>query len=206
MKIVKIVHTADLHLGSHFSSTPEIALKRKTEQLETLKNIMAICEERGAAALLIAGDLFDTLRVDIQLLAEVQDIFARSSVNVYIAPGNHDPATPDSTYYFDGWSENVYIFRNGLECVEIPGTGAYIWGVGFKHTIEPECLVNEITPVDNAVNILLMHGEVVPEGAESRYNPITAEKLFSLGMDYIAIGHIHKPSTLAKPIHYFKIK
>lgn len=204
MKIVKLIHTADLHLGSHFSSTPEIAAKRKLEQLESLQSIIDICHEKEAAALLIAGDLFDSVRVDQQLLSEVQDMLGKSGVYVYIAPGNHDPATPDSSYVASKWPENVHIFTKGLECVEIPETGAYIWGLGFNHSIEAECLLPEFTPNDGKINILLMHCEVVPDGtAESRYNPITHERLVSLGMDYCALGHIHKTSAVSYGEHMY---
>ncbi len=199
MKILKLVHTADLHLGSHFSSTPEIAAKRKLEQVQSLRDIVKVCHEKEAAALLIAGDLFDSVRVDSQLLAEVQSILGDSGVYVYISPGNHDPATPDSSYLASEWPENVHIFTGGLECVEVPGSGgAYIWGLGFRHSHEVDSLLEDFTPHDGKINILLMHSEVMPDGAaESRYNPISHDRLISLGMDYCALGHIHKPNTFS---------
>lgn len=198
MKVVKLVHTADLHLGSHFSSTPEIAAKRKLEQMQTLQRIVGLCREREASALLIAGDLFDSVCVDNQLLSEVQSILGESGVYVYIAPGNHDPAAPDSPYIASKWPENVHIFTGGLECVEIPETGAYVWGLGFRHSLEVEGLLPEFTPHDGRINILLMHGEVVPDSSsESRYNPISHDRLLSLGVDYCALGHVHKPSAVS---------
>lgn len=197
MKILKLVHTADLHLGSHFSSTPEIAAKRKLEQLSALRSIIDICHEKEAAVLLIAGDLFDSVRVDPQLLAEVQSILGESGVQVFISPGNHDPATPDSSYLASQWPDNVHIFTGGLECIEVPGfEGAYIWGLGFRHAHEVESLLEDFEPHDGKINILLMHTEVMPDtNSESRYNPISHERLVSLGMDYCALGHIHKPTA-----------
>ncbi len=198
MNVVKLVHTADLHLGSHFSSTPEIAAKRKLEQMQTLGNIIKICHEREAIALLIAGDLFDSVCVEEQLLSEVKHILGESGLHVFIAPGNHDPATPDSSYVASKWPDNVHIFTKGLECVEIPGANAYVWGVGFRHSLEIESILPEFTPNDGKINILLMHSEVVPDSSmESRYNPVSHERLVSLGMDYCALGHKHKPSSVS---------
>ncbi|MBE6753297.1 MAG: DNA repair exonuclease [Ruminococcaceae bacterium] len=195
MKTFRITHTADLHLGSHFSSTPEIAASRKMEQLENLRNIIKIAHEDNSEALLICGDLFDTLRVDSQLLAEVQSILGSSDLYVFISPGNHDPATPDSSYMMEGWPDNVHIFRGGLECVELEGKDVCIWGLGFRHSIEAESLLYTFIPQDKKINILMMHGEVVPdENSESRYNPVTPERLASLGVDFCALGHIHKPA------------
>ncbi|MBQ9993705.1 MAG: DNA repair exonuclease [Clostridia bacterium] len=198
MKTFKIVHTADLHLGSHFSSTPEIAARRKLEQIETLRDIVGICHERSAAALLIAGDLFDSLRVDSTLLSEVQSILGESGLHVFITPGNHDPATPDSSYMLPGWPQNVHIFRDGLECVELEEEGVCVWGLGFKHSIEVDCLLPEFEPNSGSINILMMHAEVVPDAsAESRYNPVTEERLITSGVDYCALGHIHKHSAIS---------
>ncbi|MBE6764438.1 MAG: DNA repair exonuclease [Ruminococcaceae bacterium] len=193
MRILKIVHTADLHLGSCFTSTPEIAAQRKAEQLDTLRSIVEMCRENSSDALLIAGDLFDSMRVEPQLVAEVQDILGSCDAKVFISPGNHDPAAPDSCYMDEGWPENVHIFKGGLERVDLEGKKTSIWGLGFRHSIEVDSLLTDFKPDDNYINILLMHAELVPdEASESRYNPVTKEKLLSLGMDYCALGHIHK--------------
>lgn len=196
MRILKTVHTADLHLGSYFSSTPEIAAQRRSEQLDVLRSIVDMCEERSADVLLIAGDLFDTMRVEPQLLAEVQSILGSCGAMVFITPGNHDPATPDSCYVTSQWPENVHIFTGGLECYELEEQKACIWGCGFRRSIEVESLLTPFKPKDDCINILMMHSELVPdENCESRYNPVTAERLISLGVDYCALGHIHKPSS-----------
>lgn len=195
MRVFKIIHTADLHLGSYFSSTPEIAANRKLEQLDTLREIVRMCTERSAAALLIAGDLFDSLRCDRQLLLDVQGILAECPVKVFITPGNHDPATPDSVYVTEQWPENVHIFKGGLECVEVRegDVSACVWGLGFRHSIEAESLLTQFKPREGMINILMMHAELVPgENAESRYNPVTFERLASLGVDYCALGHAHR--------------
>jgi len=198
MKVLKLVHTADLHIGSHFSSTPEISAKRKFEQMQSLRDIIKICHEKDASVLLIAGDLFDCVRVEPQLLSEVQSILGESGLRVFISPGNHDPATPDSSYLSSEWPENVHIFTGDLECVEIPESNAYIWGLGFRHSHEMESLLGEFTPYDGKINVLMMHSEVVSDTSpESRYNPITHDRLVSLGVDYCALGHIHKPTSVS---------
>lgn len=192
MKFVKIVHTADLHIGSHYTATPEISQLRKQEQLENLRHIIKICHEQGAELLLIAGDLFETVRVDEQLLAEVQDILEDDRLNVFISPGNHDPAVPDSSYMDGDWPLNVHIFKGGPECVEIPEKNICVWGLGFQHTVEPESLLTDIAPKSGCINILVMHSELVPDNdSASRFNPVTPETLAACGMDYCALGHKH---------------
>ena len=45
MTTFNMVHTSDLHLGSLFSSTPEVAEQLKKEQTDTLKQILDLCTE-----------------------------------------------------------------------------------------------------------------------------------------------------------------
>ncbi len=191
MTTFNIVHTADLHLGSLFSSTPEVAAERKGEQLDTLKQIMDICVSRNADALLIAGDMFDSMKVDRRLLDDVKEMLSHYSVRIFITPGNHDPATPDSCYN-EEWPENVHIFRGGMEKVEIPEKNTCVWGAGFTKTSCDETLLRDFMPVSSRINVLVLHGELTSsEFSDSRYNPIFEEALKNCGADYVALGHIH---------------
>lgn len=191
MTTFNIVHTADLHLGSLFSSTPEVAAERKGEQLDTLKQIMDICVSRNADALLIAGDMFDSMKVERRLLDDVKEMLSHYDVRVFITPGNHDPATPDSCYS-EEWPENVHIFRGGMEKVEIPEKNTCVWGAGFTKTSCDETLLKDFMPVSSRINVLVLHGELTSsEFSDSRYNPIFEEALKSCGADYVALGHIH---------------
>lgn len=191
MTTFNIVHTADLHLGSLFSSTPEVAAERKGEQLDTLKQIMDICVSRNADALLIAGDMFDSMKVERRLLDDVKEMLSHYDVRIFITPGNHDPATPDSCYN-EEWPENVHIFRGGMEKVEIPEKNTCVWGAGFTKTSCDETMLREFMPVSSRINVLMLHGELTTsEFSDSRYNPIFEEVLKNCGADYVALGHIH---------------
>jgi DNA repair exonuclease SbcCD nuclease subunit len=56
---LKVLHTADLHLGSAFSNLPpEIAAELRKEQKDMLFRLIGICREEGAGLLLLAGDVF----------------------------------------------------------------------------------------------------------------------------------------------------
>ena len=201
MRVLKFIHTADLHLGSVFGNTPEIAGKRKAEQLDTLREIVSLCAARESDLLLICGDLFDCVRVEESLLREVQSILGKCSAKVFITPGNHDPAVPDSCYRQEGWPENVRIFLGGIESISLEDKGAVIWGCAFKRSIETASLLTPFTPDPSAINILMMHADLVPKsavndtGTGSRYNPVTEEMIYDLDIDYAALGHAHKAFT-----------
>lgn len=192
MTTFNIVHTADLHLGSLFSSTPEVANERKSEQIDTLKQILDMCTARNADALLIAGDMFDSMKVERRLLDDVKELISHYNVRVFITPGNHDPATPDSCYN-EEWPQNVHIFRGGMEKVEIPEKNTCVWGAGFTKSVCDETLLKDFMPISSRINVLMLHGELTgSQFSDSRYNPIFEEALKNCGADYVALGHIHK--------------
>ncbi len=191
MTTFNIVHTADLHLGSLFSSTPSVASMLKREQLNVLRQILDLCVQRKADALLIAGDMFDSMKVDRKLLDDVMEMLSVCEFRIFISPGNHDPATPDSCYNTE-WPDNVHIFRGGMEKVEIPEKNTCVWGAGFNRTSCEQTLFENFEPVRSRINVLMLHGQLVSnEFSDTRYNPIYEEALINSGADYVALGHVH---------------
>ena len=94
--------------------------------------------------------------------------------------------------------ENVHIFTDrSMRCFVLPGLNTRVYGAAFTENRSGPLLQGfraERKP--GMTNILCMHGEV---GApNSPYNPITEEELERCGMDYAALGHIHKASGLKK--------
>ena len=74
---LKILHTADWHLGLRFPSvTPEQEKRLTRARLEVVGRILDLAESRGVDAVLCAGDLFDEPRPDEEwwqgLLSEFQ--------------------------------------------------------------------------------------------------------------------------------------
>ena len=191
MTTFNMVHTSDLHLGSLFSATPEVAEQRKQEQIDTLKQILDMCTANKADALLIAGDMFDSMRVESAYLAEIKRLISHYNLRIFITPGLHDPATPDS-YYNTEWPQNVHIFCGRMEKVEIPEKNTCVWGAGFTRTSCEETLLQGFNPIPSRINILMMYGELYDgTGVDSSCNPIDMEEINRCGADYVALGSSH---------------
>lgn len=191
MTTFNMVHTSDLHLGSLFSATPEVAEQRRQEQLDTLKQILDLCTANKADALLIAGDMFDSMRVESEFLANVKRLISHYTVRVFITPGQNDPATPDSCYNTE-WPPNVHIFRGGMEKVEIPEKNTCVWGAGFTRSQCEESLLAGFNPINSRINVLMLYGELVEDtAAGGSCNPISMEAISSCGADYVALGSSH---------------
>src|ERR1043166_4835958 len=58
--VLKLLHTADWHLGRRFPSFPEEAQKKLSRaRMDVIANILEVARRNGVHALLCAGDLFD---------------------------------------------------------------------------------------------------------------------------------------------------
>ena len=186
--MVKLLHAADLHLDSAFSALPpEKAAQRRAEQRLVLERLTALSE--GCAAVLLAGDLFDSARVYRDTLEALRAALAACRCPVFIAPGNHDALLPGSPYLENGWPENVHIFRTAEpERVSLPEFDVY--GAGFLRAEMPAMLDGFRAADPSRLNILVLHGDA--ENPASPYDPVSSAALAASGLDYAALGHIHR--------------
>ena len=196
MNTVKILHTADLHLGSHRTGVKS----GKSEIENTFLRIIDLCKIQRVDFLLIAGDLFDTPFVSAEDASRII-----SSINqipdtiVAISPGNHDYVCPGSVYLKYKFPDNTIIFSSFMEYVDFPEKGVRLWGAGFTDRFENFALLKKPDDLNpEMINLCVLHGETVTDGSSSQYNPITPSAIENSGFDYIALGHIHKRSDIFK--------
>ena len=87
--MTKIIHAADFHLDSAFSScSAEQAVLRRQEQRLALQSFAKLC--CGCDIVLLAGDLFDSARIYRDTLDALKECFASIEAKIFISPGNHD--------------------------------------------------------------------------------------------------------------------
>lgn len=202
--MIKMVHAADIHAGHPISSvmdTTRAAIRRREIQ-KSLERIVELARSENAQILLVAGDLFEHKYVSLSWVRETADLFRSvPDIRVYIAPGNHDPLVEDSPYCSVRWPENVTVFSSStLETLEVPGTGVKVTGYAWtSHTDGTQVLKGKSLDNRDYFNVLLVHGEVVDEPGKTSgqtYLPISPQDIGACGAQYIALGHIHKPSEI----------
>ena len=191
---LKIIHCADIHFDSVMSGIkdPKKVNIRREDMKKTFQNIIALAKD--ADMLLISGDLFDAKKVSKSTLEFLREEFLKiSDVKVFIIAGNHDPLTDNCVYKTFDFGKNVHIFGTQIECVELPECDVY--GVSFKTANDERELLSHFS-VNNPekVNICLMHGNLLG----SDYNPIKITDIEKSGLDYLALGHVHKVSEIKK--------
>jgi DNA repair exonuclease SbcCD nuclease subunit len=100
--VLRLLHTADWHLGRRFPSFPEEAQKKLSRaRMDVIGRILAVGRRHSVNAILCVGDLFD----DAAPLQDFWEGLARtfreqgaSHSPVFLVPGNHDPLLSDSVW------------------------------------------------------------------------------------------------------------
>jgi predicted phosphodiesterase len=100
--VLRILHTADWHLGRRFPSFPEEAQKKLSRaRMDVVNKILDLGRRNTVNAILCAGDLFDdpTPSEDFwEGLAKTLRDHPGPHVPIFLVPGNHDPLTPESVW------------------------------------------------------------------------------------------------------------
>ncbi len=193
---MKILHTADLHIGAELSYLETNREARRYEVAAVFKNITKLCIDEKVDLCLIAGDLFDSNAAAKQFFGVVCDAIAeaRGTRFLYVA-GNHDPLDASSPFMGEKLPENLIVFGAEYETIVFEDLGARITGRSFSHS-GMEYKSAEPLPDDDMINIMLMHCDFGAKG--SIYNPITSDEVSKSGADYFALGHIHKRTAVEK--------
>lgn len=197
---MKFVHCADVHIGMEFALNRLKSRQRKAEILQSFLRVIDYCRDNEVDVLLIAGDLFDSENVEAAVIERIKSAFGSIlQTDVYIAPGNHDPYTLTSPYRDEGWSSNVTIFNGTPRIIERADRGYRIWGCGFENCfVTDRLLMGTRLPKDELVNLGIVHGQLVGNNGKSQYNAITDSDIELSGIDYLALGHVHKQTAVQR--------
>ena len=193
--MVRVLHASDFHLDSAYGAlTPEQGRQRRQESRDLIRAMVDYANDHGVQLLLLAGDLLDSDAVYGQTAEELSSALSAFRGEVIIAPGNHDYYTAGSPYATTLWSENVHIFTSPtLERLAFPQYGCVVYGAAFTAAEDMTAglrgfMVREED--SDAVCIGVLHGEAGAK--DSRYRPISLEDIAKSGLDYLALGHVHR--------------
>ncbi|MCI9643855.1 MAG: DNA repair exonuclease [Oscillibacter sp.] len=191
--MLKFIHAADFHLDSAFAAlSAGRAAERRRESRELPFRLADYVNAHGVQLVLLAGDLFDSAAPYRETGEALAEALGRMKAQVFAAPGNHDWYGPGSPWVTVDWPENVHVFReSAMASVDLPDLGAAVHGAAFTSPDQGTSLLAGFSaPEDGRIHLGLLHGETGP--AEARYNPLRREEVSASGLDYLALGHIHK--------------
>ncbi len=179
---MKIIHCADLHLGSRLTSLPTGAIRdnRKSEILKTFNRMIDYAKENNISIIMLSGDVFDSDRPSKKDKSFFYDaIKANKDITFLYLRGNHDIEESlieefvNLKTFNDAWQSYKFkdIVISGIELSPNNKTSLY----------------SSLMLDKNDINIVMMHGDINTKGKEY----IDLKKLGNKNIDYLALGHIH---------------
>lgn len=193
--MIKILHSADWHLDAPMSGhSPEQADFLRRELKKIPQQIVKLAKAESCDLMLLSGDLFNG-EASAETVRNVQNALAEANIPVFISPGNHDYICPTSPYETEGWPKNVHIFKNPkVETVTLPELDCKIYGAGYTSMDCPALLKGFQAAGEETWHLGIFHAEAEVSG--SAYCPISREQIRASALSYLALGHIHKGSSL----------
>jgi DNA repair exonuclease SbcCD nuclease subunit len=199
---LKILHTADWHLGRAFPSfRDEDQPKLTRARIEAVDKLLGLAESYAVNAVLCAGDLFDDFAPSETWWRELLRLFERRNWTdrpVFLLPGNHDPLRANSV-----WAED-HPFRGGL-----PAWVHVVDRDDFEVELSPEVVLYAVPcrsrsgaddptlriplrqPGDARIRIGLVHGQTFDVVGHQTNFPIAADAAEKRGLNYLALGDTH---------------
>lgn len=209
--LFSFIHCADLHLDSPLegfkAKSPDMGSVLREATFKAFENVVNCAKERGADFILIAGDVYDgedrSLRAQLRFREIVHHAVAEH-IQVFIAHGNHDPLS--------GWEASLSfppgVHRFGPDIESIPWRKdgeihAWIHGVSYPIREIRHNLARNFHPQDpHKFNIGVLHANVGGHPEHDNYAPCSLQDLIDTGIDYWALGHVHRHDVLNRQRPY----
>ena len=200
--MLRLLHTADWHLGRRFPSFPEEAQKKLSRaRMDVVVSILDVARRNAVNAILCAGDIFDDPEPAADFWEGLAKIFqGRIGPHppLFLVPGNHDPLTPESV-----WAPR-HPFR-----ARLPAWVHVVDGDDFVYKIAPNAVLyarpcrskageNDLAmalparePDDERLRIGCVHGSTFDLDGHQTNFPIRLDAGVQRGLDYLATGDTH---------------
>lgn len=206
---LKFIHIADVHLGRIPDAGQPWSSIRKKEIYETFCEIIEYANRHAVDFLFIAGDLFDHVPDEQELLWLDRELGRLEHTCVIYATGECDYLEKDAPIVTFQFTAPVYVIGNaGVEPNILPDSKFYgvrdenasmmydcihfshfhlnVYGVSFFEKRNSLPVLDENVPFDrDGINLLVAHG------GEKGYLPIDISLLKNRNYQYIALGHKH---------------
>jgi DNA repair exonuclease SbcCD nuclease subunit len=215
--MIKILHTADLHLGLEFGQLESDDGRRLTRaRLTVVDEILRVADQFSVDAVLCAGDIFDAPDVSQDWWGGLAKAFTSRrewTRPVVLLPGNHDPIRSGSVF------EKGHPFRALLPAwvhvvdrddFELSiGDQTVVYAAPCRSTAGAEDLSLSLparAAGDQRIRIGLVHGSTFDLADHQTNFPITSDATAQRGLDYLAVGDTHGyreiPANAIAPIVY----
>ncbi len=202
------IHAADMHLDTPFEGiarvSPEVATRLRDASLDAFDGLVDCAIRIDAAFVLLAGDNYDGsvrgVRAQLRMLRGLERLSARG-IKAFIVNGNHDP--PEGWSAVKSWPEGVTVFgHEEVASVAVEREGvqlATVHGISFSQRTSGENLAARFTRTSApGFHVGMLHCSAGANTEHESCCPTTVRDLQGAGMNYWALGHVHKREFLCE--------
>ncbi len=202
---MKLIHTADWHIGKPFLNYGDRDSVLRQARLTAIETIAAAAAAHGARHVLVAGDIYDTDQPSNHMMLEPIERMRRADgVTWHLIPGNHDPHRPKAVWdrLMDaGLPANVtlhlepgpvlldpdYAARGNAGVMLLPAPLTRKAG-----SVDPTAWMDAAATPDGVRRVGLAHGSITDFSTEGvGFNRIDPARPAQAGLDYLALGDWH---------------
>ncbi len=199
--MIRLLHTADLHLDAPFPSLGPQAAERQNVFLKTFERLVNLAIKNDVQLFCVAGDLFDSPRPCGATLGKVQAGLKRlvdRKIIPVLLPGTHDSlVTADSVYRRSEFPGAVVLHaphvREPLE-LTVKDQKVFLYGFAYRSFASDNALATMARRDGEGIHIGLLHGsrQGSPEWEYRKKDlAFTSPALKQWNLDYLALGHYH---------------
>lgn len=200
------LHCADLHLDSPFKGieavSPQIAEHLRRASFDALDALVARAIGAEVDFVVFAGDIYDghdrSLAAQLRLRSALERL-AGHGIESFLCHGNHDPLSswrrglelPNGAHRFAADEVSCFDVRRGGELV------ARLYGTSFERRDRAEPpLAGFPERREPPFAIGVLHANVGGQPGHDDYSPCSLDDLAARGIDYWALGHVHRRQVL----------
>jgi DNA repair exonuclease SbcCD nuclease subunit len=210
--MLRIIHTADVHLGARHDDLGEQAVAQRERQFAAFKATIDLALAEKVDLVLIAGDLFDSNvqpRRSVERVAAELKRLADARIRSVVIPGTHDVYDRASIYRAYDLAElagvgpddeMITVLDPDHPWIHLGAIDAVVHGRVFATKRAPHSPLQDLpaegAPTNVTWQVGLVHGSIAIPGRTDRDEVvITSEEIAASGLDYLALGHWHSTQT-----------
>ena len=214
--MLRIIHTADVHLGARHDDLGEQAAAQRERQFAAFKATVDLALDERVDLFLIAGDLFDSNvqpRRSVERVAAELRRLADARIRTVVIPGTHDCYDRASIYRAydlatmttgqaggaapDGM---ITILEPDRPSIHLPALDATVHARIFGTKRAPYSPLRDPLVTDDGPSVTwrigLLHGSIsIPGKTEHDEVVVTTDEIARSGLDYLALGHWHSTQS-----------
>jgi len=212
--MLRIIHTADVHLGARHDDLGEQAAAQRERQFAAFKSAIDLALAEKVDIFLIAGDLFDSNvqpRRSVERVAAELTRLVEARIRTVVIPGTHDVYDRASIYRaydlaaLSGSGQDddfVTVLNPDHPSVHLTACDIVVHGQVFETKRAPHSPLQGLDAAPAAGHdgakwrIGMVHGSIAIPGKTDRDEVvITTDEIAASGLDYLALGHWHSAQT-----------